>query len=50
MDSCIGSELEGVDAVSVPRKSTSGQRRANGGVEAAFRPHSMHGNQQGTLV
>lgn len=50
MDSCIGSELEVVDAVSVPRKSTSGQGRASGGVEAVLRPHCMHGNQQWTLV
>lgn len=50
MGSCIGSELEVVDAVSVPRKSTSGQGRAGGGVEAALRPHGMHGNQQWTLV
>lgn len=46
MASCIGSELEVVDADSVPRESTSGQKRASGVVEAALRPHAMHGNQQ----
>lgn len=36
-DSCTGSELEVVVAVPVPTKSTRGQRRVNGGGEAAVR-------------
>lgn len=36
VDSCTGSELEVVVAVSVPRKGTGGQRRANRGAEATL--------------